>query len=243
MSPVLVTVLLVVANVMGVGMIVPQVLRIRRVRSADGVSGVWIGVGIAMNSWWTAYGLAESLPGILPVSVLAALLYVVMARQYVGLVGRAGWRPLLVGAAVVGVAPLPALAFGGFAAAGLVVGSTYAVQFSPAVVSAMRSRDPRGVSAMTWAMALVEASIWVVYGIVSRDAALIIGGSGGSVASSAILARLAWVRRGRHRGLSPEPSPIRLRDRTRGNGQGVRAVQRRDDPAALDHAGERREVR
>ena len=194
MDPVLLTALVVVANVMGVGMIVPQVARIHRLRSADGVSGVWIGVGIAMNTWWTIYGVAESLPGILPVSVLAAALYLVMARQFISLVGRPGWRPLVVGMLVVGVAPLPALALGGFTAAGLVVGLAYGLQFFPAVVSAMRSRDCRGVSPLTWSMALVEAAIWVTYGLASDDRALLIGGSGGCLASGLILCRLARVR-------------------------------------------------
>ena len=44
-------ILLVVANVMGAGMIVPQVARLHRVRSVDGLSGIWVGVGVAMNNW------------------------------------------------------------------------------------------------------------------------------------------------------------------------------------------------
>lgn len=137
MNPTVMTVLLVVANVMGAGMIVPQVVRLHRLRSADGISGIWIGVGISMNSWWTAYGLAESLWGILPVSIAAAALYLVMAGQYLGLLGRLALRPLFVGVLLLGLAPMPFLAIGGWDTAGLVVGLAYAVQFTPAAVAAL----------------------------------------------------------------------------------------------------------
>ncbi len=186
--------LLVVANVMGAGMIVPQVLRLHRVRSADGVSGIWIGVGIAMNGWWTAYGLAEGLWGILPVAITAAVLYVVMAIQYLRLVGQPGRRPLSIGLTAVALAPLPFLAFGDWSAAGLVVGLMYAVQFTPAAASALRSTDVSGISAVTWAMACTEAVIWVIYGSSVGDGALLVGGVGGSLAAVVILFRLATAR-------------------------------------------------
>lgn len=195
MSPTVIAFLLVIANVMGTGMIVPQVLRLHRVRSADGVSGVWIGVGVAMNSWWTAYGLAESLWGILPVSMIAAALYLVMAGQYLGLLGRPARRPLLAGLLMLGLTPMPFLLVGGWAAAGLVVGLAYAVQFTPAAVASVRSTDLSGISALTWVMAWIEAVIWILYGAFSGDPALLIGGSGGTIAASVILARLVWVDR------------------------------------------------
>jgi uncharacterized protein with PQ loop repeat len=194
MNPTVMTLLLVVANVMGAGMIVPQVLRLHRVRSADGVSGVWIGVGIAMNSWWIAYGLAESLWGILPVSIAAAALYLVMASQYLGLLGRPGLRPLLAGLFLLGLVPMPFLAVGGWAIAGLVVGLAYAIQFSPAALAALRSDELSGVSSVTWSMAWVEAVIWVIYGLSTGDAALLVGGTGGTLAATVILVRLAVVR-------------------------------------------------
>ncbi len=187
--------LLIVANVMGAGMIVPQVVRLHRLRSADGLSGVWVGVGIAMNCWWTAYGLAESLWGVLPVSIVAALMYLVMAAQYVGLLGRAGLRPILVGATGLGLLPVPFLVLAGWDAAGLVIGLAYAVQFVPAAVAAIRQTDLRGVSPTTWIMAWIEAVIWVAYGISESDIALLVGGAGGALASTVILLRIGQYRR------------------------------------------------
>lgn len=195
MNPTVMTLLLVVANVMGAGMIVPQVVRLHRVRSADGISGIWIGIGIAMNSWWIAYGLAESLWGILPVSIVAAALYLVMAGQYLGLLGWPGLRPLSAGMFLLGLAPLPFLAIGGWDTAGIVVGLAYAVQFTPAALAVLRSTDLSGVSPVTWAMAWLEAVIWVIYSLSTGDAALLVGGTGGTIAATVILVRLAVVRR------------------------------------------------
>ena len=194
MSTPVLAALLVVANIMGAGMIVPQVVRLHRVRSADGLSGVWVGLGIAMNSWWVAYGLAESLWGILPVSIAAAALYLVMTAQYLGLVGRVGLRPLLVGFLGLAIVPLPFLVVGGWSAAGLVVGLAYAIQFVPAAVAAVRESDLTGISSTTWVMAWIEAVIWVIYGLTSGDRALLIGGTGGAIAAGVILVEVARFR-------------------------------------------------
>ena len=49
--------MLVVANVMGAGMIVPQVARLNRLKTTEGISAAWIGVGLAMNLWpgWVGF--------------------------------------------------------------------------------------------------------------------------------------------------------------------------------------------
>ena len=173
MSPIVLSSMLVVANIMGAGMIVPQVVRLRRYRNTRGISASWIGVGLAMNLWWVAYGLASGLWGIIPVSAVAFLLYLAT-----GMVG-------------VGIVPLPALILDGWATAGVVVGLCYAVQFAPAALTALRSDRLDGVSPTTWAMAGTEAAVWLVYGVNQGDAALVVGGGGGLTASLVILIRLA----------------------------------------------------
>lgn len=179
--------LLVVANVMGAGMILPQVLRFRRNRSADGVSGAWVGVGIAINAWWVVYALAESLWGLLPVSAVAFVLYCVIACQYVALAGRGSVRGIAAGVLATGSIPLPGLLVGGWSAAGLSIGLVYSVQFSPAAVTAVRAVDLSGISPVTWTMAFVEAAIWFVYGMVESDVALLVGGAGGAVLAGVVL--------------------------------------------------------
>lgn len=189
---VVLSILVAVATVMGAGMIVPQVVRLRRTRLADGLSGAWVGLSVAMNAWWIAYATAEGLWGLLPVSVGAFLLYSVIAAQYVRLMGWTGGCRLVAGLLAAGVLPALALAAGGWTATGLAIGLAYAIQFSPAVVAALRSLDLGGISPATWAMAWIEAVIWCTYGAIMDDVALMIGGGGGTLMASVILARL-WM--------------------------------------------------
>lgn len=183
-------ILVALATVMGAGMIVPQVLRLRRTRVAHGLSGTWVGLSLAMNAWWIAYATAQGLWGLLPVSTGALALYSVIAVQYTRLVGWGGARRMAVGLLGAGVVPAVALVLGGWAATGLAIGLAYAVQFTPAVVAAVRSADLAGISPATWVMAWIEAVIWCTYGAAMGDAALTIGGGGGALMASVILVRL-----------------------------------------------------
>ncbi|MEM7342202.1 MAG: hypothetical protein AAF467_26415 [Actinomycetota bacterium] len=195
MHPIVLTALLTVANVLGAGMIVPQVTRLRRYHHAAGVSAVGTGVGLALNGWWIAYGINAELWGVLPVSVTAAALYAVVAVQLTRRLGvMATLRPMGFGAGVLGMAPLPLLIIGGWSAAAVAIGISYSVQFAPALVASLRTTDPAGVSATTWAMAAIEAAIWFGYGTITSDPALLIGGAGGGLTAVAILARLAMAR-------------------------------------------------
>lgn len=197
MNPILLNAMLLGATALGIGMVVPQILRLHRSASTEGVSIAWIGVGVAMNSWWTAYAVSSGLWGLLPVSVSGALLYLTMATQMVRLRGPQVLAGFATGALALGAVPLPALFLGGMQAAGIAVGLCYAVQFLPAVVESFRSADLRGLSMTTWIMALGEALIWAIYGTAVADAALVIGGIGGSVASFLIVAQLFRVRKPR----------------------------------------------
>ncbi len=61
--------MLAVATVAGVGMIIPQAVRLHRTRNSDGVSTTWVGVSFALNAAWLVYALAQGLYGIIPVSL------------------------------------------------------------------------------------------------------------------------------------------------------------------------------
>jgi uncharacterized protein with PQ loop repeat len=184
-------VLLVVANVFGAGMILPQVLRLRLTRTLDGISATWVGVGIAMNLWWIAYALPNELWGLLPVSSIAALLYLVMAHHVVMIAGRSGLRPLMIGLCLFGSVPLIALVVGGLPGAGLAIGLSYGAQFAPAAATAVRAAGTAGISATTWTMGLIEALIWLLYGVTLGDWALVIGGGGSTLMAAVIVIRLA----------------------------------------------------
>ncbi|MFK7916888.1 MAG: hypothetical protein AB8G14_02325 [Ilumatobacter sp.] len=191
MTAVFITTMIVIANVMGAGMAYPQASRLIRTGNTHGVSGVWAGVSITMNLWWLAYGLANGLWGLVPVSAVAAVLYAAIIVAYVRSSGRGSVGGVALGALVLGMVPAPFLAFGGWTLAGLAIGLCYGMQLVPAVVSACRTSDLRGVAPSTWLMAWVESVIWLAYGLVVVDAALLAGGVTGTVMSSIIVGRLA----------------------------------------------------
>lgn len=183
------TALLVVANVLGAGMALPQAIRLVRTGSASGVSGTWAGISVAMNVWWLVYGLAERLWGLVPVSVVATIIYVVIAATLVRVRGHRTLVDLGVGVAL-GLAPLPALIVAGWGAAGVAIGLGYGLQLLPAVVASYRTRELDGVAPGTWIMAWVESAVWVVYGLVVLDPALLVGGTSGVILPTLLLLRL-----------------------------------------------------
>lgn len=191
MTAVFVTIMIVIANVMGAGMAYPQASKLIRTGNTRGVSGVWAGVSLTMNIWWLAYGLANDLWGLVPVSAVAAVLYAAIIAAYLRSVGRQGVAGVALGALVLGMVPAPFLAVGGWTVAGLAIGLCYGMQLVPAVVAACRTRELHGVAPSTWIMAWVEAAIWTVYGLFVADVALLAGGVSGAVMASVILGRLA----------------------------------------------------
>ncbi len=183
--------LLIVANVFGVAMIVPQAMRIHRTRVVDGVSTTWVGLSLAINMWWLGYGLEGRLWGLVPVSLGALVVYGVVARQVRSVVGPQTSLPLVASFVGASLVPLVALVVAGWPAVGLTLGLAYGLQFTPAALNVVRSATAAGVSPVTWIMAATEAAIWIVYGLAVADQALIIGGVGGTLMASIILARLA----------------------------------------------------
>ncbi|MEM9036064.1 MAG: hypothetical protein AAGD18_15815 [Actinomycetota bacterium] len=190
MPDLVLTTLLVVANVFGAGMIVPQLVRVRRTRNLNGLSLPWVGVGIALNVCWGAYAVGAQVWGVLPVSIAGTALYGAIAATAVPL-HPAGVRAVAAGAAGATIAPAVGLAIGGWTTAGIAMGLSYGVQFAPAAFEAARAELVDGVSPTTWVMAAIEAAIWLVYGVEVADAALLIGGAGGLLMSILILGQLA----------------------------------------------------
>ncbi len=182
------------ANVLGVGMVVPQAVRLHRAQVADGVSAAWVGVSLATNAWWLSYGIQGRLWGLLPVSVGALAVYAFIARQLRSLAGPQAFGSLIGSAGGLSLVVLAALAMAGWSAVGLTLGLAYGLQFAPAVVSAMRSATVAGVSLATWIMATAEAAIWIVYGLAVSDPALVIGGVAGTLMASVVVARLSAFR-------------------------------------------------
>jgi uncharacterized protein with PQ loop repeat len=187
----LLNLLVVVATVLGSWMAFPQARRIARTRRVDGVSATWIGVSLAINSWWLTYGLVAGIWALVPVSVISLLLYGVMAWFFVLSVGRAAVPGLALGVFGLGMVPLPFLLIGGWELAGVAVGLSYGVQLLPAVVASLRTSALSGVSSTTWIIASLEAVLWLAYGLGVGDVALTLAGLVGVVMASVILVRLA----------------------------------------------------
>ncbi len=185
--------IVVAASVLGSGMALPQALKLARTQNVEGVSAVWIGVSVAINVWWTIYAIHESVWALLPVSTVSLALYLGMGVIYLRSVGASALPGFAVGSLILGMAPLPALLVGGWEAAGLAIGLSYGIQLAPAVFAAFRTRELDGVSPGTWVMSLLEAVLWLVYGAMISDIALLAGGTAGVVMATAILSRLAAV--------------------------------------------------
>lgn len=187
----LLTLVVVVATVLGSWMAFPQARRIARTRRVDGVSPTWIGVSLAINGWWLAYGLVVGVWALVPVSIVSLLLYGVMGWFYVRSVGRSALPGLALGVFGLGMVPLPFLIGGGWGLAGVAVGLSYGVQLLPAVVASLRTSVLSGVSSATWIIAFVEAALWLVYGMGVSDVALTLAGVVGMACAAVILVRLA----------------------------------------------------
>jgi uncharacterized protein with PQ loop repeat len=185
--------IVVAATVLGSGMALPQARRLFRTRRVEGVSSSWIGVSIALNAWWLAYGMWVGVYALVLVSGVSLLLYLSIGGLYSRATGRRGVIGIIGGAAALGAVPLPFLMVGGWASAGLVVGLCYGLQLLPAVVAAYRSDELSGISAGTWIIAFGESTLWLVYGLGVGDVALIAGGTAGMAMSGLILGRLAIV--------------------------------------------------
>ncbi len=181
------TMLLIVANVFGVGMLVPQARRLARTKRVAGVSPRWIGLGVGINTGWLAYGFLADLPGLLPVSAGALALYGWMLITLAQIPN--GGTAEAVATAVALLVLLAAIALtAGIPAMGVIgLGFLYTVQFVPAARESFTSIDLSGIAPTTWAMALIEAAIWAFYGVSTSDVGLLIGGIGASVMSSIVL--------------------------------------------------------
>jgi len=184
-------VLVLCASVLGSAMAYPQARRLVRTRCIDGISASWIGVSLALNSWWLTYGIGAGVWAVVPVSTVSLTIYATIAFVYVRTTGRGGLSAIALGFMALGLVPLPFAVVGGWELLGIAIGLCYGLQLLPAVIGVHRTRELSGVSAATWFLAVLESVIWFVYGWVVRDAALTLAGVVGVSMSALILVRLA----------------------------------------------------
>jgi uncharacterized protein with PQ loop repeat len=190
----------VVATLLAIVTLIPQVTKLWRTRNAEGVSATWATLGTVSNGAWTAYLLSQALWLAVPSTAVMAVFYLITVL----LIGRAG-RPTRT-AVVLGTAGallmVVAGLVGGWSGLGLVLGVSFGVQATPSVWTAFRTWAPRGISSGTWQLILIEGLLWLVYGAGHGDRAIVVFGILSSIASALMLGRYYTTR---HRWLDPSP--------------------------------------
>ncbi len=179
------------ATLLGGATALPQARRLVRTRQVAGVSSMWAGISVAVNSWWIAYGIGIADWAIVPVAVVSVFAYFAIAASLIRFSIDRRSTVVAMGVGTLGaLLPLPALALGGWPAAGIALGAIYGIQLSPAVIEVYRSHDVAGVAAATWVLTWTEALLWGVYGFPRRDLGLLALAATGMLLSSAVLVRL-----------------------------------------------------
>lgn len=161
-----------ICTVIAMVLVWPQVLRVWRLDSVEGLSSFGTLHGLTGCILWTLYGIAQ---GVLPV---------ILANAGIGA------AVALVGVAQVRHRVLPAALFGGWVAfvlvAGLVLvswsqgvtgwlaGAIGVTSIVPQAVRVARATDVSAVSRPTYALICTSCSLWVVYGMLIADAVVIV---------------------------------------------------------------------
>lgn len=172
--------------------LIPQIRRLARTGDPEGISTTWPAIGLVSNAAWTAYLLSQELWAAAPSTAVMVVFYVLVLRALhrVGSpLGTAGGRGVAWAATLTVI-----LTVGSWPWLGLALGWAYILQLAPAVVAAYRSPDPTGISAGTWVMIGLEASLWLAYGLFHADLPLLVYASVGMGSAALILVRVAWTR-------------------------------------------------
>jgi hypothetical protein len=183
----------VLATVLAVGFLLPQILRLRRTHVADGVSATWAAFGTVVNAWWVAYLAHERLWGGLPATVAVVVFYALTLALVLAARPTAVPTALSWGGGYAVFLGAVAAAFG-WTVLGTVLGLSYGVQVTPSVWAAYRSPDPYGVSLPTWLLGGAQGVLWGIYGGAHRDAGILVYAAVAVVAATAIVARVAATR-------------------------------------------------
>ncbi len=170
---------------------VPQLSKLRRVRTAAGVSIAALANSTISGVAWTAYGVAHhslwvALPSLVGLPATAAALVIAWrrgaARNRLWL--PAAWAAVLATTVVAG----PWLGSGPLTVA---LGFSIALMVTPAAITAWSSHDVSALAANAWAMLIADALLAGTYGYVAHVAANVLYGMVATAGSLMILTRLA----------------------------------------------------
>lgn len=168
--------------------LIPQIVRLLRRNDSTGVSSVWAAFGVVTNSAWILYLGANELWPAVVAPALAAVTYGITLAVLAPLDRRRDWTWIagLYATALATVGPV-----GGMGALGLALSVTPVVQLMPQIIAMYREVQPTGVSPTTWSLAIAEAVLWGLYGMLVSDAALVGYGLVTTTGSMLILGR--WL--------------------------------------------------
>ncbi len=161
-----------ICTVVAVCLIWPQVIRVYKLNSVEGLAPLGTLHGLAGCTLWTLYGTAK---GIAPViisnaAIGAALLLVAIAQVRHRALKSTQLIAALAGIAAVGAGALAvSTTFEGWLA--IIVGAT---SIFPQTVHAARARDLSAVSLPTYGLVCLNAVLWSAYGALIDDPMVIL---------------------------------------------------------------------
>ena len=170
---------------------VPQLMKLRRVRTAAGVSIAALANSTISGAAWTTYGVAHhsvwvALPSLVGMPATAAALVIAWhrgaARTRLWL--PVAWAAVLATTAAAGqwVGPTPLT---------VALGFSIALMITPAAITAWRSHDVSALAANAWGMLIADALLAGTYGYVADVAANLLYATVATAGSLLILTRLA----------------------------------------------------
>ena len=170
---------------------VPQLLKLRRVSGAAGVSIASLANSTISGAAWTTYGVAHqevwvALPSLVGMPATAAALVIAWRRgaARTRLWLPVAWAAVLATTAVagpwVGSTPLT-----------VALGFSIALMIIPAAITAWRSHDVSALAANAWGMLIADALLAGTYGYVADVAANLLYAAVAVTGSLVILTRLA----------------------------------------------------
>lgn len=169
----------------------PQAAKLRRMRSAAGVSVAALANSTVSGLAWATYGLTQhdvwvALPSALtlPATVVAAVLAWSRGGSRERLWLPVAWTGVLVAAAACSL-------WAGSGLVDAVLGCSVALMVTPAAVTAWRSTDVSALAASAWWLLLLDAMIAGLYGALADVGANLVYAVVAATGSVVVLARLA----------------------------------------------------
>ncbi|WP_420436034.1 PQ-loop domain-containing transporter [Candidatus Poriferisodalis sp.] len=176
--------------------VVPQVVRLLRLKRTEGTSPSWAAIGMVINIGWIAYVIAEEFWVTIPAILAAVISFGVVL--YLLWRNGADVRLAVISGIAVGVACVVLQRVAGWNDLGTVLGLSNGLYLGPSVYAAWRMYAPVGVAPLTWVLTAGEGILWGYYGVLVEAVPIVVYGGTAFLLAALILLRL-WITRHRIR--------------------------------------------